>query len=59
MFGGRDLSLIIAGRNLKTWTKYSGFDPELNAAPGANFTTQDFLTLPPNRTWTARLNVAF
>ncbi len=58
-FGGRDLSLIIAGRNLKTWTNYKGFDPEVNSSPGANFTTQDFLTLPPSRTWTARVNVTF
>jgi TonB-linked SusC/RagA family outer membrane protein len=58
-FGGHDMNLIIAGRNLHTWTKYSGFDPEVNSSPGANFTTQDFLTLPPSRTWTARVNVTF
>lgn len=58
-FGGRHMNLIIAGRNLHTWTSYSGFDPEVNASPGANFTTQDFLTLPPTRTWTARINVTF
>ncbi len=58
-FGGRNLELTIAGRNLKTWTKYTGFDPEVNSTPGANFSTSDFLTLPPTRNWTARLTVSF
>ncbi len=58
-FGGRNLELTIAGRNLKTWTKYTGFDPEVNSSPGANFSTSDFLTLPPTRNWTARLTVGF
>ena len=58
-FGGRNLELTIAGRNLKTWTKYTGFDPEVNSSPGANFSTSDFLTLPPTRNWTARLTVSF
>jgi hypothetical protein len=53
------LDLTIAGRNLKTWTKYTGFDPEVNSAAGANFSTSEFLTLAPSRTWTARVNVNF
>jgi TonB-linked SusC/RagA family outer membrane protein len=57
--GSHGVELTIAGRNLHTWTKYSGFDPEVNSAPFANFTSSDFLTLPPSRTWTARLNVTF
>ncbi|MGE5730958.1 MAG: SusC/RagA family TonB-linked outer membrane protein [Gemmatimonas sp.] len=57
--GLQTISLTIAGANLKTWTKYKGFDPELNSAAGTNFSTQDFLTLPPSRTWTARMNVTF
>jgi len=57
--GLQNLSLTIAGANLKTWTKYKGFDPEVNAVAGANFSTQEFLTLPPSRTWTARINVTF
>lgn len=53
------LSLTLAGRNLKTWTDYSGFDPEVNWAATTNFTSIDFLTQPPVRRFTARLNVAF
>lgn len=52
------LSLTVAGRNLKTWTDYTGFDPELNASTGS-FTQFDFLSQPPLKTWTARLDVTF
>jgi hypothetical protein len=58
-FGGHNMELTVAGRNLHTWTKYTGFDPEINSTPGANFSTSDFLTLPPTRSWVARLNVSF
>lgn len=53
------LSLTFAGRNLKTWTNYSGFDPEVNSNSGANFTTSDFLAQPPVRAFTVRLNANF
>ncbi|MEO7218426.1 MAG: TonB-dependent receptor, partial [Gemmatimonadaceae bacterium] len=59
MFRTRGLNLTIAGRNLHTWTNYKGFDPEVNSTAGANFSTSDFLTIPPSRTWTARINVNF
>jgi hypothetical protein len=58
-FGTQNLEFTVAGRNLKTWTDYRGFDPETNAVAGANFSTQEFLTLAPSRTWTARINVTF
>jgi hypothetical protein len=55
------VSLTLAGRNLATWTDYTGLDPEVNANANAvnQFTTSDFLTQPPVRYWTARLNVNF
>jgi TonB-linked SusC/RagA family outer membrane protein len=52
-------SLTVAGRNLHTWTKYSGFDPELSSVSGTNFSIADFLTLPPSRIWTARLTLTY
>jgi len=58
-FGGHNMQLTVAGRNLHTWTKYTGFDPEINSTPGANFSTSDFLTLPPTRNWTVRLTTNF
>lgn len=56
---GHAMSFSLTGRNLKTWTNYTGFDPEINSTPGANFSTSDFLTLPPTRNWTARITVNF
>jgi hypothetical protein len=58
--GSSGLSLTFAGRNLKTWTDYKGFDPEINfAGSGSNFSTAEFLTQPPARFFTARLDVSF
>jgi TonB-dependent starch-binding outer membrane protein SusC len=56
---GHAMLLSITGRNLHTWTNYTGFDPETNSSPGTNFSTSDFLTLPPTRNWTARVTVNF
>ncbi|HEX8693436.1 MAG TPA: SusC/RagA family TonB-linked outer membrane protein [Longimicrobium sp.] len=54
------MSLTLAGRNLKTWTDYTGLDPEINGAgTGSNFNTFEFLTQPPVRYWTARIDVNF
>jgi hypothetical protein len=53
------LSLTLAGRNLATWTDYKGLDPEVTSTPNQNFSTSDFLTLPPVRYLTARINLAF
>ena len=61
-----DLSLTVAGRNLKTWTDYRGPDPEVNV-PGAVSATDDpgdyfvgdFFNMPSPRMWTVRVNVAF
>jgi len=52
-------TLTLAGRNLHTWTKYTGLDPEVNAGAQANFTTTDFLTAPQIRYFTARLALGF
>jgi hypothetical protein len=50
----------ITGRNLWTWTDYTGVDPELNmGGSSTNFGTSDFLTQPPLRYWTARLTLNF
>ena len=57
--GARELSLTVAGRNLATWTRYSGFDPEVNAYGQGTFSVSDFNTQAPLRTWTARVNLTF
>jgi TonB-dependent starch-binding outer membrane protein SusC len=56
--GGRSLSLTVSGQNLATWTNYTGFDPEIANNP-TNFNTADFLTQPPVRRFTARINMSF
>lgn len=55
--GFSNLSLTIAGRNLATWTKYKGLDPELNGGAQSNFNQFDFLTQPPVRYWTFRVDM--
>ena len=53
-----DLNIQLAERNVATWTHYSGFDPEINfVSTGANYTTSDFLTQPPVRYMTMRINL--
>ena len=59
LFKTGGLSLTLAGRNLGLWTDYTGFDPEVISNPGANFTTTDFLTNPPGRSYTVRVNFNF
>lgn len=59
MAGFNGLAITLAGRNLKTWTKYSGLDPELNSSGGTNFTTAELGTLPANRVFTIRFDANF
>jgi TonB-linked SusC/RagA family outer membrane protein len=54
------MSLTLSGRNLKTWTDYTGLDPEINETGGdTNFTQGEFNTQPPVRYFVARLNFTF
>ncbi|MEO7647225.1 MAG: SusC/RagA family TonB-linked outer membrane protein [Gemmatimonadaceae bacterium] len=53
----RGAALTLAGRNLGTWTDYTGLDPEINETGGSsNFTQGEFNTQPPVRTITFRLD---
>ncbi|CAN5903432.1 TonB-dependent receptor [soil metagenome] len=53
-------SLTLSGRNLATWTDYTGVDPEINETGGSsNFTQGEFNTQPPVRYMTIRLNFTF
>lgn len=51
-------SFTLTGRNLKTWTAYSGIDPEVNGG-GQSDAPIDFLTQPPVTFWTLRVNLGF
>lgn len=55
----RALSFTVAGRNLRTWTKFKGVDPEVNFNGSDNFTVTDFFTQPLVRYWTGRVNISF
>jgi TonB-linked SusC/RagA family outer membrane protein len=55
----RGASVTFSGRNLKTWTNYSGLDPEINESGGAtNFNQNEFNTQPPVRYFTVRLDLS-
>jgi TonB-dependent starch-binding outer membrane protein SusC len=53
------VSLTFAGRNLGTWTKYAGLDPEVNVLGQDNLGQGDFLTQPQVRYFITRLNLTF
>jgi TonB-dependent starch-binding outer membrane protein SusC len=55
----RGFNVVIAGRNLHTWTPYQGSDPETNFNGSDNFTTTDFFTQPLVQTWIGRINLFF
>jgi TonB-dependent starch-binding outer membrane protein SusC len=57
--GASRVGFTVSGRNLGLWTDYSGLDPEISSAGQGNFTAQEFLSQPPTRLWTARVNVTF
>ncbi len=67
-----DWTIGVVGRNLKTWTKYTGFDPEVgfgavsgqggsgsNSSGSAVINAVDAFTFPNTRTWTVSLNTSF
>lgn len=58
--GAGSLSLRVAGRNLHTWTRYSGIDPEINLF-AANTVARgvDFATTPIPRTFAVGLSADF
>jgi len=58
-FGVSGATLTLAGRNLHTWTKYTGLDPEINENGGFNFSTDEFLGQPQVRYYTIRLDFGF
>lgn len=58
-YGFAGATLTFAGRNLHTWTKYKGLDPEINENGGANFSTDEFLSQPHVRYYTVRLDLGW
>lgn len=54
------LRLTVAGRNLATWTDYTGLDPEgVEGGGNSNFSQSEFNTQPPVRYMMIRLDYSF
>ena len=58
-YGFTGATLTLAGRNLHTWTNYTGLDPEINENGGFNFSTDEFLSQPQVRYYTIRLDLGW
>jgi hypothetical protein len=57
----QDARLYVSGRNLKNWTDYSGYNPDVNSL-GATARTSlgtDFYAYPVARTWTVGISGAW
>jgi hypothetical protein len=54
-------TLTLAGRNLFTWTKYDGIDPESSDASdqGNGLGRREYYQLPPYRTFLATVRLTF
>ncbi|MGH7664338.1 MAG: SusC/RagA family TonB-linked outer membrane protein [Gemmatimonadaceae bacterium] len=66
--GMRTASVTLAGRNLYTWTDYTGTDPEVEDFAdrsgtvfdgGGDFGRRDYYTIPPARSYTVSFRVSF
>lgn len=56
----RGASVTFSGRNLATWTNYTGLDPEINeGGGGANFSQNEFNTQGPVRVYSVRFDFNF
>lgn len=61
-FGGLagDVRLELSGRNLKTWTSYTGYDPEVSNFSNQNIGRfQDVTPYPPSRSFFVSLSANF
>ena len=52
-------SVIVTGRNLGVWTKYSGVDPEAAQSTSDTRGGEEYFSTPPLKYWTIRFNFGF
>ena len=57
--GMQGASLSLIGRNLITWTKYTGFDPEVGQLYNGDYSRIDTFGYPNYRTYTAAIELQF
>ena len=57
------LRFYVTGTNLALWTKYSGFDPDVNSTRSDGYAALtpglDYSSYPKSRTFTFGVNVTF
>lgn len=62
-FGARGATIVVGARNLVTWTRYSGPDPEAGSygrhAYGSPTIVGDFATVPVPASWLLRVRVLY
>ncbi len=58
-FGIESMIFTFSGRNLKTWTDYSGYDPEINTFQQAEGRGFDYFTLPQVRSFRFDLTINY
>lgn len=56
-FGLSSMNLTLSGRNLKTWTDYSGIDPESNLTGQSVGRGLDYFNNPQTRSWVISVNL--
>ncbi|HVT39432.1 MAG TPA: SusC/RagA family TonB-linked outer membrane protein [Gemmatimonadaceae bacterium] len=52
-------TIVLTGRNLGVWTKYTGVDPEAAASNNDTRGNEEYFATPPLRYWTFRFNFGF
>ncbi len=58
-FGISNFRLFATGRNLKLWTNYSGYDPEVSSNRNPLTPGIDYSSYPRSRSYTFGLNLTF
>jgi hypothetical protein len=51
------MNLTLSGRNLKTWTDYTGIDPESNLTGQSVGRGLDYFNNPQTRSWVISVNL--
>jgi hypothetical protein len=59
IFGFESILFTFAGRNLKTWTDYTGYDPEVNTFSNAEGRGMDYFTLPQIRSFKFDISINY
>jgi TonB-linked SusC/RagA family outer membrane protein len=57
-FGLSSATLSLSGRNLKTWTRYTGIDPESNLTGQSVGRGIDYFNNPQTRSWVVSVNLS-